>query len=51
VKLKTVLTWAGVAFLLWWIIEQPTAAAHLAHNIGGFLNTAATGLSHFIAKI
>lgn len=50
-KLKTVLTWAAVAFVLWWVIQQPTSAAHLVHNIGSFLTTAATGLSHFIATI
>lgn len=50
-NLKTVLTWAGVAFLLWWVIQQPTSAAHLVHNIGSFLSTSATGLSHFVASI
>lgn len=50
-NLKTVLTWAGVAFALWWVIQQPTSAAHLVHNIGSFLTTAANGLSHFIATI
>jgi len=51
VNLKTVLTWAGVAFLLWWIIQQPTSAAHLVHNIGNLLTSAANGLSHFEASI
>jgi hypothetical protein len=51
VSLKTVLTWAGVAFVLWWIIQQPTAAAHLVHNIGSFLSTSASGLSHFVSSI
>jgi hypothetical protein len=51
VNLKTVLTWAAVAFVLWWIIQQPTSAAHLVHNIGSILTSAANGLSHFIASI
>jgi hypothetical protein len=51
VKLKTVLTWAAVAFLIWWVIQQPANAAHLVHNIGSLLTTAATGLSHFVASI
>jgi hypothetical protein len=51
VKLKTVLTWAAVAFVLWWIIQQPTSAAHLVHNIGSILTTAARGLSDFIASL
>jgi hypothetical protein len=51
VKLKTVLTWAAVAFVLWWIIQQPASAAHLVHNIGSILTTAAHGLSDFIASL
>jgi len=51
VNLKTVLTWAAVAFVLWWIIQQPTSAAHLVQNIGSLLTTAAHGLSSFIASI
>jgi hypothetical protein len=51
VNLKTVLTWAAVAFVLWWVIQQPTSAAHLVHNIGSILTSAANGLSHFIASV
>ena len=50
-NLKTIAGWAVVAFIVWWVIEQPTDAAHLVHNIGDFLSTAATGLSHFVASI
>ena len=50
-SLKTVLGWAAVAFLVWFVIEQPTAAAHIVHNIGTFLTTAAHGLSNFFASI
>jgi hypothetical protein len=51
VNLKTILTWAAVAFVLWWVIQQPTSAAHLVQNIGSLLTTAAHGLSSFIASI
>jgi hypothetical protein len=51
VNLKTVLTWAAVAFAIWWVIEDPDSAAHLVHNIGSLLTTAASGISHFIASI
>jgi len=51
VNLKTILTWALVAFLIWWVIQQPTQAAHLVHNIGSFLTEAASGLSHFVSSI
>ncbi len=50
-SLTKILTWAGVAFLIWWIIQQPTNAAHLVHNIGTLLTTAASGLSHFVSSI
>ena len=48
---KTIAGWAAVAFVIWWVIEQPTAAAHLVHNIGTFLSTAAAGLSSFVSSI
>jgi hypothetical protein len=51
VKLGTILKWAAIAFVLWWVIQEPTNAAHLVHNIGTFLSSAASGLSHFVASI
>jgi hypothetical protein len=51
VNLKQIAGWALLAFIVWWIIQQPTNAAHLVHNIGTFLSTAATGLSHFVSSI
>ena len=51
VNLRTILGWAAVAFLVWFVIVQPTAAAHIVHNIGTFLTTAAHGLSSFFASI
>jgi hypothetical protein len=51
VKLGDILKWVAVAFVVWWVVQEPTNAAHLVHNIGTFLSNAATGLSHFVAKI
>jgi len=51
VSLKTILGYAVVAFLLWWIIKEPTSAAHLVTNIGDFLSSAASGFSHFVSSI
>jgi len=51
VKLGTILKWVALAFLVWWIIQEPTNAAHLVHNIGTLLSSAATGLSHFVTSI
>ena len=50
-NVKQIAGYALIAFLLWWIIQQPTSAAHLVHNIGTFLSTAANGLSHFVSSI
>jgi len=51
VSLKTILGWLAVAFIIWWIIEQPTGAAHVVHNIASFLTAVAAGLSRFFASI
>jgi hypothetical protein len=51
VNAKTIAGWAAIAFVVWWVIEQPQAAAHLVHNIGVFLSTAASGLSSFVSSI
>jgi hypothetical protein len=51
VNLKTVLGWVALAFVIWWVIEQPAAAAHLVHNTGVFLSNAARGLANFFASL
>jgi hypothetical protein len=51
VKLSNILKWLALAFLVWWIVQEPTNAAHLVHNIGTLLSSAASGLSHFVASI
>ncbi len=50
-NLKTILGWAAVAFIVWFMIERPTAAARIVHNLGTFLTSAAHGLSSFFASI
>jgi hypothetical protein len=51
VKLGNIVKWLVVAFVVWWVIQEPENAAHLVHNIGSFLSSAAVGLSHFVASI
>jgi len=51
VNIRQIITYAAIAFLIWWVIQEPTNAAHLVHNIGTLLSSAATGLSHFVASI
>ncbi len=50
-NLKTVAGWAVVAFIVFWVIQEPTHAAQLVHNVGTFFSTAAAGLSHFVSQI
>jgi hypothetical protein len=51
VNLKTILGWVAVAFVVWWILVEPTAAAQVVHNIGAFLSSAAHGISTFLTSI
>ena len=50
-KLSKILTYAAIAFAIWWVIQEPTSAAHLVHNIGALLSDAAHGLANFVANI
>ena len=50
-SLKTIAGYAVVAFIIWWVIEDPSGAAHVVHNIGNFLTTVANGISSFFAKV
>jgi hypothetical protein len=51
VKLSKILTYVVIAFVVWWVIQQPTSAAHLVHNIGDLLSSAAHGFANFVASI
>jgi hypothetical protein len=51
VSLKTILGWLAVAFIVWWILVEPAAAAQVVHNIGAFLSSAAHGISTFLTSI
>jgi len=51
VNLKTILTYAAIAFVIWWVVQQPANAAHLVHDIAGFLTELAKGLSNFVTSI
>ena len=45
--IKKLATYALIAFVIWWAVQNPTAAAHLVHNITGFFNHAANSTSTF----
>ena len=50
-SLKSILGWIVLAFIVWWILVEPAAAASVVHNIGAFLSSAAHSLSTFITSI
>jgi hypothetical protein len=50
-NVKQILTYAAIAFLIWWVVQQPANAAHLVHNIAGLLTSAAKGISNFVANV
>ena len=51
VKLKTILGYAAIAFILFFVIKDPTGAAHVINNIGNFLSSMARGFSAFFTSL
>ena len=50
-KLKTILGYLAVAFILFFVIKDPAGAAHVVTNIGNFLASAARGIATFFASL
>ncbi|WP_199580345.1 hypothetical protein [Blastococcus sp. TBT05-19] len=50
-NLKKVLTWLVVAFVLFYVIQQPEASAALVRNAGEALGSAASSLSEFVGSL
>lgn len=50
-RAKTVVAFVAVVFVIWWVVEQPVAAAHAVHSIGGFISTAASGMQRFMRNV
>jgi hypothetical protein len=50
-KLKTLLGYACIAFLLFFVIKDPAGAAHIINNIGNFLSSLARGFSAFFTSL
>lgn len=43
--MKKYASYALIALLIWWAVQDPAAAAHLVRNLGGFCTRAAGSLS------
>jgi hypothetical protein len=50
-KLKTILGYAAIAFLLFFVIKDPGGAAHIVQDIGNFLSSIARGFSSFLDSL
>jgi hypothetical protein len=48
---KSIAGYLAIALVIWWVIEAPASAAHVVHNIGTFLSSAASGITQFFASI
>ncbi len=50
-NLKKVLTWIVVAFVVWYVIQDPEGSAQMVRNAGNALGDAATSLSDFVGEL
>lgn len=50
-KPKQIFGWIAIAFVLFYLIKQPAGAAHVVHNLGTFLSSAASGFSSFLSSL
>ena len=50
-KPKTLLGYAAIAFLLFFVIKDPAGAAHIVSNIGNFLSAIARGFTAFLDSL
>jgi hypothetical protein len=51
VKPKQVFGWLVIAFILFYVIKDPTGAAHIIHDIGNFLTSVASGIANFFNSL
>jgi hypothetical protein len=51
VTLKQMMGWIGFALVLWWVVTEPQAAAHVVHRLGDLLSVVATGLGQFASDL
>lgn len=50
-KLKTILGWAAIAFILFFVFKDPGGAAGIINNVGQFLASIARGFSTFFRSL
>ena len=50
-NVKKVVTWAIVIFLVWYLVTDPTGAAHAMQNLFGLLRSAGNSLATFFNSL
>lgn len=50
-NIKKVAGWTAVAFMMWFVITQPSGAAGMIQNMGDIMQNAAEGMSTFMTSI
>ena len=48
---KKVLTWAAIAFVVYYLATQPTGAAHFVHGVFNWLHGAGNSMSKFVNSL
>jgi hypothetical protein len=51
VTLKKVLTWLGIAFLVFYVIKAPESSADIVRTAGQALGDAASSLAAFVGSL
>ena len=49
--MKKYAKWGGIAFIAWYVVNQPSGAASLIHGALGGLAGAADSLSQFVSQL
>ncbi|WP_219418832.1 hypothetical protein [Pseudonocardia nigra] len=50
-NVKKAAGWTAMAFLVWFVVAQPSGAAGTVHGMGNMMQNAAEGMSTFITSM
>ncbi len=49
--MKKYVKWGAIAFVLWYVLNQPSGAASMIHGALGGMSNAAGSLSQFVSQL
>ncbi|MGY1606941.1 MULTISPECIES: hypothetical protein [unclassified Geodermatophilus] len=50
-NLKKVLVWLAIAFVVWYVIQQPESSAEMVKSAGEALGDAASSIAAFVTSL